>query len=54
MPRNSLTKDEIKCRVLKLKHDLNNFNHPDKTGDWHRGAHYELDRVLDILDEYRF
>ena len=53
MPRNSITKDELKCRVLKLKRELN-FNHPDKTGEWHRGAHYEINRVLEILDEYRF
>jgi hypothetical protein len=53
MPRNAISKDEIKCRVLKLKKRLD-YEHPDKSGDWHRGANYELNNILDILDEYRF
>ena len=53
MPRNSLTKDELKCRVLKLKKELD-YGYPGESGDWHQGANYELNRVLEILDEYRF
>ena len=48
MPRNQLTKDEIKCEVLKVKRDLHN-HHPyeDK-----RLADDYLNKVLDKIDEY--
>lgn len=53
MPRNAITKEEMLHRVLKLKNKLD-CEHPDKSGDWHQGANFELDKVLDMLDEYRF
>jgi len=50
--KNQLTKDELKIRVLKLKAQLQD----DPT--WHPNpkdfAHKYLDKVLDIIDEYRY
>jgi hypothetical protein len=53
MPRNSVTKDELNVRVLNLKNELYNGLNYGKSGDWHDGAHDALNRVLDILKEYR-
>lgn len=51
MPKNQLTKDELKVRVLKLKDKL----HKD-TPNWDsKGlANKYLNEVLDIIDEYRY
>ena len=51
MPKNFVTKEEIKCRVLKLKHEV----------DWEQSrtqgerdmAHRYLNYVLQVLEEYR-
>jgi len=50
MPKNSLTKDEIKTRVLKLKNSVygENINYDHK-----EVAHKYLNRVLEIIEEYR-
>ncbi|AFD02805.1 hypothetical protein Syn7803C97_179 [Synechococcus phage S-MbCM6] len=53
MPRNSITKNELKCKILELKHELIHA-YPDKTRDWQQGANHELNKILDILDEYRY
>jgi len=53
MPRNDLTKKEMICRVLKLKQELYNGQYAQWSGDEHEGAHYMLNQVLNILDEYR-
>ena len=50
MPRNQLTKDEIKCYVLKLKSQLYHETYTDGITFL---AHKYLDRVLDKLEEYR-
>ena len=50
MPRNELTKDEIKCHVLKLKDEL--YHEPYTEGITFL-AHQYLNRVLDKIDEYR-
>lgn len=52
MPRGQLTKDEIKCAVLKLKHELSNEN-VTWTSDPKSLAHQYLNRVLDKIDEFR-
>ena len=52
MPRNQLTKDEVKARVERLKNDL--YYEEYRYGDEARGlAHKYLNKVLDVLDEYR-
>ena len=53
MPKNQLTKDEIKVRVLKLKNNLHN-DHIRPEMDMKGLAHKYLNEVLDIIDEYRY
>jgi hypothetical protein len=51
MPKNQLTKDELKVRVLKLKDRL----YKDQPSWDAKGlAHKYLNEVLDIIDEYRY
>jgi hypothetical protein len=53
MSRGHLTKDIIKCEVLKLKTDLYK-EWMNKTGcDPKWLAHQYLNKVLDKIDEYR-
>ena len=54
MPRNELELEELKVRVLKIKETLYNGTYQGASGDWHDGAHYTLNKVLDILQEYRY
>lgn len=51
MPRGHITKDIIKCEVLKLKHQL------DQEGwvsDPKKLAHTYLNKILDKIDEYLY
>ena len=53
MPRGELTKDIMKCEVLKIKRDLDN-EWMDKGGyDPKWLAHQYLNKVLDKIEEYR-
>ena len=54
MPRNGMTRKEMECRVLKLKHMLYNGTYQHKNGEWHDGAHEMLNKVLNIIEEYRY
>jgi len=54
MPRNAVKKDELECRVLKLKNELYNGSWSNRGQEWHDGAHTMLNRVLEMLSEYRF
>jgi hypothetical protein len=49
MPRNQLTKDSIKCDVLKLKRDLDKEPYSDGIKFL---THKYLNAVLDKIDEY--
>lgn len=51
MPKNTMTKDEMKCRVLKLKHMLFEEGRSESEKNL---AHEYLNRVLDIIEEYRY
>ena len=53
MPRNAATKEEMICRVLKLKQELYSGRYQQWNGDQHDGAQHMLNKVLNILDEYR-
>jgi hypothetical protein len=53
MSKNKITKDELKVRVLKLKHQLHN-EYIRYDMDIKGLAHKYLNEVLDILDEYRY
>jgi hypothetical protein len=50
MPRNQLTKDEIKCHVLKLKDELYHEKYSEGISFL---AHTYLNKVLDKIEEYR-
>jgi hypothetical protein len=50
MPRNQMTKDEIKCYVLKLKNELYCEGYSEGITFL---THQYLNRVLDRLEEYR-
>ena len=52
MPRGRLLKVDIQARVLKLKNDLHEGKYNGASEDWLDGAHYQLNQVLNILDEY--
>lgn len=51
MPRNELTKEEIRTYVLKLKHQLNCEN-VNWTSDPKSMANRYLNQVLDKIEEY--
>ena len=50
MPRNEINKDEMKCYILKLKHQIDSDN--GYPGEKEIAQKY-LNKVLDKLDEYR-
>jgi len=54
MPRNQLSKDEIKVRVLKLKQKLYGDQVNQIITNPKVLAHKYLNEVLDIIDEYRY
>ena len=49
MPKNQISVEELRVRVMKLKHELGWEPHQEK--DCHRCY---LGYVLDIIDEYRY
>jgi hypothetical protein len=51
MPRNELTKDELKVRVLNLKKQLDKESYSE--GIKFLAESY-LNKVLDIIEEYRY
>ena len=53
MPKNQLNKDELKVRIYKLKQKVDDEPPNVWQGDKDL-AHKYLNRVLDILDEYRY
>jgi len=53
MPKNQLTKDEMKVRILGLKNKLYK-EHIRPEMDMKGLAHKYLNEVLDIIDEYRY
>ena len=53
MPKNQIEKEEMKNRVLKLKHDVDNESSNVWQGEKDL-AHKYLNKVLDIINEYRY
>ena len=49
--RGQMRKIDIEPRIFRLKNELYN-QHGGASNDWKAGAHYSLDRVLQILQEY--
>ena len=54
MPRNQLTKDEIKCWVLKCKNELHQEQLAQYTTDPKQIAHRYLNKVLDKINEFGY
>ena len=51
MSKNFVSKEELKCRVLKLKHEIDWEPTPYQAEK--EMAHKYLNYVLDMLEEYR-
>ena len=49
--RGQMRKIDIEPRIFNLKHELYN-SHGGASDEWKSGAHYTLNRVLQILQEY--
>ncbi len=54
MPRGQLTKDIIKCDVIKIKADLDKEWMNKSVHDPKWLAHEYLNKVLDKINEYRY
>ena len=54
MPRGNMTKVDIMSRVLKLKHELYSNQYNYYTEEQKDSAHEMLNRVLDMISEYRY
>ena len=53
MPKNKLEKEEFKIRVLKLKNEVE--GEPSTVWQGEKDlAHKYLNKILDIIDEYRY
>ncbi len=53
MPRNQISKEEIKTRVLELKNRLY-MDHIRPDMDMKGLAHKYLNEVIDMINEYRY
>ena len=53
MPKNKLEKEEFKIKVLRLKNQIENEGPDVWQGDKNLANKY-LNKVLDLLDEYRY
>lgn len=53
MPRNQISKEEIKTRVLELKNKLY-VEHIRPDMDMKGLAHKYLNEVIDMINEYRY
>jgi len=53
MPKNKLEKEEFKIRVLKLKNEVE--GEPSTVWQGEKDlAHKYLNKIIDIIDEYRY
>jgi|TARA_B100002019_G_scaffold236700_1_gene211329 hypothetical protein len=53
MPKNQIEKEELKVRVMKLKHQVDTEGSDVWQGERDL-AHKYLNKVLDIINEYRY
>lgn len=53
MPKNQIEKEELKVRVMKLKHQVDMEGANVWKGE-RELAHKYLNKVLDIINEYRY
>jgi hypothetical protein len=52
MARGQIDKPTVLGRVYKMKNELYNGVHGNKSGDWHDGAHDAYNKILDMLNEF--
>jgi len=53
MPKNKLEKEEFKIRILKLKNEVE--GEPSTVWQGEKDlAHKYLNKIIDIIDEYRY
>jgi hypothetical protein len=52
MPRGNMRKVDIEPKILKLKTEIYEGRYNGASEDWLNGAHYSLNLVLNILQEY--
>lgn len=50
--RGKLTKIDVEAFLYKMKTEIYD-DHPDKSSEWHKGAHYSLNEMLEYLKRYR-
>jgi len=52
MPRSRMNKVDIEARVYKLKNEIYDGVYDGASEEWLNGAHYTLNKVLEILQEF--
>lgn len=52
MPRGTVAKADLLTKIYKQKTRLYDGDFGHKDGEWHDGAHYAFNKMLDILNEY--
>lgn len=53
MSRGRMSKADLQAKIYKLKTQIYNGSHDEKPNEWHEGAHYMLNKVLECMEEYR-
>lgn len=53
MSRGRMSKADLQSRIYKLKTQIYNGSHDDQSDEWHEGAHYMLNKVLEFMEEFR-
>tara|TARA_B100000902_G_C26916478_1_gene719509 strand:- start:176 stop:340 length:165 start_codon:yes stop_codon:yes gene_type:complete len=52
MGRGRLLKIDIQARVINLKNELYNGRYNGASKEWLDASHYQLNQVLNIIEEY--
>ena len=52
MRRGRIDKIDLKARLMTNKNDLYNGRYHGATDDWFEGSNYQLNSMLDIIEEY--
>ena len=52
MGRGRIDKVDLKSRLMRMKNALYNGRYHGATDDWFEGSNYQLNSMLDIIEEY--
>ena len=52
MGRGRIDKIDLKARLMSMKNDLYNGRYHGASEDWFQGSNYQLNSMLDIIEEY--